>query len=40
MGVIFGSYSSIFISGPLAYIILGLYKKEKKQMMELKTKDL
>jgi SecD/SecF fusion protein len=40
MGVIFGSYSSIFISGPLAYILLGLYKKERKQMLELKTKDL
>jgi len=40
MWVIFGSYSSIFISGPLAYILLGLYKKERKQMLELKTKDL
>lgn len=40
MGVIFGSYSSIFISAPLAYILLGRYKKERKQMLELKTKDL
>ncbi|MEI7562811.1 MAG: protein translocase subunit SecF [bacterium] len=40
MGVIFGSYSSIFISAPLAYILVGKYKKERKQMLELKTKDL
>ena len=40
MWVIFGSYSSIFISGPLAYILLGKYKKERKEMLALKTKDL
>lgn len=40
MGVIFGSYSSIFMSAPMAYIILGFYKKERKQMLALETKDL
>lgn len=40
MGVIFGSYSSIFISAPLAYILLGKYRKERKQMLALETKDL
>jgi len=40
MGVIFGSYSSIFISAPLAYILLGKYKKERKQMLEVKIEDL
>ena len=40
MGVIFGSYSSIFISGPLAYILLGKYKKERKEMLALKTEEL
>ena len=40
MWVIFGSYSSIFISGPLAYILLGKYRKERKQMLELKTEEL
>jgi len=34
--VLFGSYSSIFVSAPLVYIILGKYKKERKQMLELK----
>jgi len=32
IGVIAGSYSSIFIAAPLAYILLGKYKKEKKEM--------
>lgn len=40
MGIIFGSYSSIFISGPLAYILLGKYRKERKEMLALETKDL
>ena len=40
MGVIFWSYSSIFISGPLAYILLGKYKKERKEMLALKTEEL
>jgi SecD/SecF fusion protein len=40
MWVIFGSYSSIFISGPLAYILLGKYKKERKEMLALKTEEL
>lgn len=40
MWVIFGSYSSIFISGPLAYILLGKYRKERKQMLALKTEEL
>jgi SecD/SecF fusion protein len=34
--VIAGSYSSIFISAPLAYILLWKYKKERKQLLELK----
>ncbi len=33
MWVIFGSYSSIFISAPLTYILLGKYKKERKEML-------
>lgn len=40
MGIIFGSYSSIFISGPLAYILLGKYKKERKEMLALKKEEL
>ena len=31
--VIAGSYSSIFIATPLAYILLGKYKKERKEML-------
>lgn len=31
--VIAGSYSSIFIAAPLAYILLGRYKKERKEML-------
>ncbi|HCB51463.1 TPA: protein translocase subunit SecF [Patescibacteria group bacterium] len=34
IGVLAGSYSSIFISGPLAYLLMGKYKKEHKAMME------
>ena len=34
--VIAWSYSSIFISAPLVYILLGKYKKERKQMLEQK----
>jgi len=30
IGVIAGSYSSIFISAPLAYLLMGKFKKEKK----------
>jgi preprotein translocase subunit SecF len=30
--VIAGSFSSIFISVPLTYILLGKYKKERKEM--------
>lgn len=33
MWVIFGSYSSIFISAPLTYILLGKYRKERKEML-------
>lgn len=33
IGVIAGSYSSIFIATPLAYILLGKYKKERKEML-------
>lgn len=40
MWVIFGSYSSIFISAPLAYILLGKYRKERKQMLTLKKEEL
>lgn len=29
------SYSSIFLSAPLAYLVLGKYKKERKEMKEL-----
>lgn len=36
MGVLFGSYSSIFISAPLAYILIGKYRKEHKEMKNLK----
>ncbi len=32
IGVIAGSYSSIFIAAPLAYIITGKYKKEKNRI--------
>ncbi|HCY20430.1 TPA: hypothetical protein DIC40_00905 [Patescibacteria group bacterium] len=35
IGVIAGSYSSIFISAPLAYIMMGKYKKERKAMSEI-----
>jgi len=38
MGVIFGSYSSIFMSAPLVYILLGKYKKERKEMLSSTTK--
>jgi len=31
--VIAGSYSSIFISAPLTYILLGKYRKERKEML-------
>jgi preprotein translocase subunit SecF len=31
--VIAWSYSSIFIAAPLAYILLGKYKKERKEML-------
>ncbi len=34
--VIAWSYSSIFISAPLTYILLGKYKKERKEMLALK----
>lgn len=33
MWVLFGSYSSIFMSAPLVYILLGKYKKERKEML-------
>lgn len=33
MWVIFGSYSSIFMSAPLVYILLGKYRKERKEML-------
>lgn len=36
IGVIAGSYSSIFINGPLAYVLLGKYKEERKAMLESK----
>ncbi|MFA7298602.1 MAG: protein translocase subunit SecF [Candidatus Absconditabacterales bacterium] len=36
IGVIAGSYSSIFISAPLTYIIMGKYRKERKEMLALK----
>ena len=36
--VIAGSYSSIFIAAPLAYILLGKYKKERKEMLSSTTK--
>lgn len=32
IGIIAGSYSSIFISAPLAYILLGKYRKEIKEL--------
>lgn len=35
--VIAGSYSSIFISAPLTYILLGKYRKERKEMLNTKT---
>jgi len=33
MWVLFGSYSSIFMSAPLVYILLGKYNKERKEML-------
>ena len=33
LGVIFGSYSSIFMAAPLVYILLGKYRKERKEML-------
>jgi len=33
IGVIAGSYSSIFIAAPLVYLLLGKYKKERKEML-------
>lgn len=36
IGVIAGSFSSIFIAAPLAYLIMGKYKEEKKAMLESK----
>jgi SecD/SecF fusion protein len=36
MGVLFGSYSSIFIAAPLAYILIGKYRKEHKEMKTVK----
>lgn len=38
MWVIFGSYSSIFMSAPMVYILLGKYKKERKEMLHSTTK--
>lgn len=35
VGVIAGSYSSIFISAPLAYLMMGKYRKERKAMSEI-----
>ena len=35
--VIAGSYSSIFISAPLTYILMGKYRKERKEMLALNT---
>jgi len=32
--VIAGSYSSIFISGPMAYLLMGKWKSERKAMLE------
>jgi len=36
--VLAGSYSSIFISAPLTYILLGKYRKERKEMLASNTK--
>lgn len=33
MWVIFGSYSSIFMAAPMVYILLGKYRKERKEML-------
>ncbi len=33
MWVLFGSYSSIFMSAPLVYILLGKYRTERKEML-------
>jgi len=33
IGVIAGSYSSILIAAPLTYILLGKYRKERKEMI-------
>lgn len=33
MWVLFGSYSSIFMSAPLVYILLGKYRKERKETL-------
>ena len=38
--VIAGSYSSIFISAPLTYILLGKYRKERKEMLAQKNSDV
>ena len=38
MWVLFGSYSSIFMSAPLVYILLGKYRKERKEMLNLNAK--
>jgi SecD/SecF fusion protein len=32
--VLVGSFSSIFIAAPLAYLVMGKYKKEKKAMLQ------
>jgi preprotein translocase subunit SecF len=34
--VIAGSFSSIFVAAPLAYILLGKYRKERKEMLNQK----
>lgn len=34
IGVIAGSYSSIFIAAPLTYILLGKYRKERNEMLK------
>lgn len=34
IGVITGSYSSIFIAAPLTYILLGKYRKERNEMLK------
>ncbi|NOZ44279.1 MAG: hypothetical protein GXP45_03990 [bacterium] len=34
VGVVAGTFSSIFLAAPLAYLLIGKFKKERKELMK------